>query len=322
MATDSNGYRSWNSAVFATTPFSTYSLGYLTSDFLDDDRLWESPQNNLGQFQSYISRLQNLSKEDCIYRYANPIAGHRDVFIVSENITMQDGLSFEMGNVNSSLIYNDTSVPGGIFWRFNTEWMCTAWPSDTQRSRVSCTRKHLHPYVDIWTVVTRDFTEGPPVWLKVAYCLSTGEDQPMEDKCALRVSKVILGFVTALNLLKCVCIAYTIHVHSRERMKNVSESTVPEERPKKTIARAVKTIFSREEPPERTAPYLVTIGDAIASFLQQESPQTANYIFATKKDFIRSGSWPTKIVNSGLNKPSIRWYRATSARRWLITLSL
>ncbi|KAF2832068.1 hypothetical protein CC86DRAFT_462450 [Ophiobolus disseminans] len=102
-----------------------------------------------------------------------------------------------------------------------------------------------------------------------------------------------MAIVTGLNLLKCVCITYTHYLHRR----------------------------SARESATKGPPYLVTIGDAIASFLQDEDKHTMGFNWATKRNFDKG--WPSKRPNRLISTPKSEfWFRAASKIRWGITMSL
>lgn len=301
-------------------------MGYLTRDFVNDIQPWHNATDGVGGLRQDLAGIQNLSAVDCITRYTQAVAGQRDVLLVSENFTMADGMSFDPDNINSSLIYSDRATHEGIYWRYNTEWLCSAFPGNGRRSRMTCTKQHLLPFSDVWTITTRVAHPAHPteglLWVKIAYCLTTDGPQSMEDKCGLRVSKAILAVVTVLNAVKCICIAYTARLHSQEHKRAEATSTAGTKVWNRTMTRAYRKLFKDKQHAEQPVPYLVTIGDAIASFLESPCRETEGHVFATKKDFCtaRDEAWPTSFFSP--NKASIRWYRAASVRRWLITLLL
>lgn len=67
--------------------------------------------------------------------------------------------------------------------------------------------------------------------------------------------------------------------------------------------------------------YLVTIGDAIASFLENEDKTTADLWLPARKDFEKS--WPDADANEfhQMSRP-VRWSHGATPRRWKVTISL
>ena len=150
------------------------------------------------------------------------------------------------------------------------------------------------PRAETWTL--RKNEKETELWSKVAYCLPANGPKFMEASCALRLSPAIMIIVTGLNLFKCVCIAYTAYLHSRATRASESRS-------------------------RKTPLYLVTIGDAMHSFLQSEDIHTRDLNCATKLDF--TGTWPTTRPHTLLSKSkSAHWFQAASRARWCITMSL
>jgi hypothetical protein len=120
------------------------------------------------------------------------------------------------------------------------------------------------------------------------------QSRPMDAACALRLSPAILYIVIGLNFLRCIYIAFSMYLYRYERRTSGVSQSVP---------------------------YLVTIGDAIASFLDEDDVYTKNLDLATKETF-RKG-WPSVRPGSlsSIQRPA-RWFSAASQRRWCITMSL
>lgn len=271
--------------------------------------------------------LGKLSRKDCIKRYTQRNAGLSSLLVVSANITGGHQESFDLGNPRSSLLFNKTQDEPGSDWAFQPYWMCSAWnvPADDN----SCTKQFLEPKADNWTLAgynwDRDWDGDSPsvgskriFWSKVDYCLPLRDQEPMDDRCTLRISTVILGFVSALNLLKVVCIFYTAHLHHEDW-----EKTLPQHH-RKGLLRAFKARFNSKESlyhghHGHTGPYLVTIGDAIVSFLEKEDIKTKGFIFATKATFNKPRPW--EEASSGLSLGECRWFRAASITHWAITIT-
>ena len=82
----------------------------------------------------------------------------------------------------------------------------------------------------------------------------------MGASCALPLSPLIMSLVTGLNLLKCVCITYTLYLHRSSTREPV-----------------IKTLNGPT--------YLTTIGNDVANFLQDEDEHTIDLNWATKQNF-------------------------------------
>ena len=64
-------------------------------------------------------------------------------------------------------------------------------------------------------------------------------------------------------------------------------------------------------------PTLVTIGDAIASFLDTPDTTTAEMCLKTRDDFNGKSGWDNSLPRSW-NPRSLLWFKAASIKRWLI----
>lgn len=205
---------------------------------------------------------------------------------------MLQGDSLDTANASSSLLKNFTSISNlGSDWSLNNDWMCTKWAPPGFLSSKACTKEFLLPQVDKWTLQV-DWDRS--IWPKVDSCIPLGEVHPMGDKCALRESSTILAIVTGLNLVKCICIAYTARLHNR---------------------------FSRtKKSQDHETLYLVTIGDAIASFLEHEDHRTKNMNLASKKEF--ENTWPDAQTSGKFENPiPTCWFWAASKSRWGVTMA-
>jgi hypothetical protein len=144
---------SWNSAVFAATPFSTYEVGIVTADYLEDSTPWHRPLSLLQSIHRNAARLERIDRATCISRYAGKVAGLADILIVSSSITMSQRLSDDRDYPESSLLSNFTTIEGlGTDWGLNSDWMCSAWAAWGHRSSMAYTEQFLMPYNKTWTL--------------------------------------------------------------------------------------------------------------------------------------------------------------------------
>ena len=63
---------------------------------------------------------------------------------------------------------------------------------------------------------------------------------------------------------------------------------------------------------------LVTLSDAISSFLEDPDPTTANCFFADKEDFTKKKWSLLRITTNEYAPKRYLWFRATSSRRWAV----
>jgi len=114
-------------------------------------------------------------------------------------------------------------------------------------------------------------------WTLFAHPISYCMVEPVTEECRLSFSLVIMLAVIAANLTKATIM--------------------------------VLTFWKLREPT------LVTIGDAVASFLEQPDPTTAGICLSTKRDIVK-GEWKKKIEKRWVPKRHF-WFRAASIKRWL-----
>ena len=288
----------WNSAFFAAKPSSLYRVAVVTSDYLADAGQWPTHNNQTLHMLQNTESLSQLNRTQCIERYISSTPGQKDVLVVAANITMKDQASLEGGASNSSLLYDLASFDNGPSWIWAATWLCSAFDQGPEsRPQSWCTADSLLSKEAEWTLKRYATNSNGPVdkslWVKVDYCLSAGVES-LDGFCALRFSAGILLLVCILNLGKCAAIYYTAYLHYRSDKASKEKAS------------------------------LVTIGDAVASFLAEKDPATENLPFASREDFTGK-EWPSKrspLSHPGPSLYRIRWFKAASYIRWLVMLTL
>ncbi|KAJ5355111.1 uncharacterized protein N7496_012323 [Penicillium cataractarum] len=271
----------WNSAIFESFPFISYTTVFVTDDYLTNNNPWgdvgddhtRAPQTNGREFD----RLNGTS---CIQRYMDPLSGAGDIVVLTNlldnSLTNNDSTSF----VKSFRIW-DTSN-----WDRLQTWI---YDSPDYPHRPYSERKLL-PYAGNWTVNV----EGQAI--PVEYCLG----QPVQDlsnRCGLHFNTTIMIIVCVMNFVKVLGVAYTwiqsLRAHRRER--RAYDSTAQEA--------------------------LVTIGDCMQSFLNRSDDHTRQMCLVSQFDFERgswhsnlaSRPWPGPLL--------IRKFTLASRRVWITTIS-
>jgi hypothetical protein len=174
---------------------------------------------------------------------------------------------------------------------------------------VACTEKFIASFAHTWTLRLWTGLEPDDVYtdvlVKVDYYLVMDEGRSIHSACALRVSPIILAIVTILTSFKCVCIAWTAYLYRRD-------CRTPYSSPKSARTNKLSN---------RASLHLVTVGDVIASFLEEEDNFTKGLDGAMKAMFL--GRWPVGRSDGSLPKPEpSHWFRAASKWRWFITMAL
>jgi hypothetical protein len=120
----------------------------------------------------------------------------------------------------------------------------------------------------------------------------------VEEHCKLQFLVQVMAAVIICNLLKVLCMFLTVWKYKTET--------------------------------------LVTVGDAIASFLDKPDPTTEGRCLSSKEDFVR-GPWAwgrrsnwnaVRILSDSPGAPQVwnpsvqRWWRAASLKRWISTMTL
>ena len=101
--------------------------------------------------------------------------------------------------------------------------------------------------------------------------------QRVEEHCSVQFSVVIMSIVIMANAVKSVCMFLTL--------------------------------WRQKQPP------LVTLGDAIQSFLRLSDPTTAHQCLASKNDFVNE-KWSRNVLP--WKRRRYFWFSGASTTRWLI----
>ena len=120
-------------------------------------------------------------------------------------------------------------------------------------------------------------TESADTWTVAGHVISYCMVETVVEECRLSFSLVIMLIVITANAIKATIMILTF-VKLRE-------------------------------------PTLVTIGDAIASFLDEPDPTTAGICLSTRED-IRKGKWKNQPAKQWVPKRHF-WFKAASIKRWL-----
>ena len=268
----------YNSAVFSTLAAVEYTVYAGSNDLVAGTNVnWSSPiigptpGHTLQELRN-ASSWQRLSNAECISAYGRPfVSSHGDLLAVSPDLNTSDPALY-IADMST-----DLAGSNGLPY----DWICasvsssncsintilktaTSWSLQNVTSTSEALKNGVYP------------TTNPPN-IAVDHCLSV----PVEERCRLQFSLVIMGVVIFCNLVKATCMFLTLFYH-------------------------------KSQP-------LVTLGDAIASFLQHRDPTTENMCLADKKTFIEDqwnyagGPWQAKRH---------KWFSGASKRRWYICNTL
>jgi hypothetical protein len=147
-----------------------------------------------------------------------------------------------------------------------------------------CTQDLISRFISNWTVA--DHRNGSIVngqgSVAVDYCLSAGLN-PSQEMCSVGFSSYIMWLVVAINALKCGFVIFTSWKSDK---------------------------FDA----------IVTLGDAIASFLQEPDHYTEKMCLANKRTFMGKTAWRPQFA-LWYNTKS-RWVDSVTKRRFWLTIGL
>lgn len=271
----------YNSTVLSTQISNEYNVYVASPILLSGTALnWSAPIDRFGSFGYHlktnnhplpltlddlrnISSWDRLSNEACIQAYSQTyITGRGDVLaITSETSTLNATRPVLQARYVGAFSTARTSA---------TDWICSAYAG------LSCDLNSIEAQASSWKL--NDTLSLSPkdlysVQYPVEYCLS----QPVQERCTLQLSLVIMAVVIVCNAVKLTSMVL--------------------------LLRQLKC-----------AP-LVTIGDAIESFMLDRDTTTQGMCWANKQTFV-SKQWGPSA------RPYLKqghfWFASASVRRWFI----
>lgn len=264
----------YNSAIFSTLAVQEYSVFATSSDLLNRvDLNWSSPVKTsagpaltLQDFRN-ASEWDKLENEQCIEAYGQRIVSARGNLLAVSSAVNASKLLLEIANTYGNASYSSDSSQA-------YDWICYDHQADrpVNYSLLWCDPSAIveREQAPSWTIT--DIVNGTNLY-QVEYCLS----RPVEKRCKVQFSFVIMGVVIVCNLVKMLCMLFTSY-------------------------------YLRSQP-------LVTIGDAIASFLQRIDPATKHMCIAGKMHFEQK-RWKRGPLTWANDTWS--WHSTVSFRRWWI----
>ena len=188
-------------------------------------------------------------------------------------------------NGNKTLLTNE--VAGGTIWYFEEYWICSSPEIYSAMMPGGCTQPVLERFYSNWTVASGDTSSSTDNSLgsgtvEVDHCLSAGLNDS-QNQCSVGFSTYIMGIVIAMNALKC---GFVFFVHWKSGKFGA----------------------------------IVTLGDAIASFLQEPDHHTEHMCLTTKRTFMGKAAWLPQALQWQPKKT--RWIGATTKRRFWITIGV
>ena len=185
-------------------------------------------------------------------------------------------------NYNRTMLVSE--VTGGLSWYFEEYWICSSRPTWLAMGGGGCTSDVIDPFISNWAVAefknSTNFMGNGAV--PVDHCLSGGIN-PSQEMCSVGFSSYIMFLVVVVNALKCGLVGFT----------------------------AWKT---------GKLDAIVTLGDAISSFLREPDHQTEKMCLSTKRSFTGKANWQPQAHVWQLTK--LRWVHSVTKRRFGLTVSL
>ena len=244
------------------------------------------------------NRFQRLDNIDCIDAYATTLQTHRgDLLVVAKSDDIVWGNQIDNYRTDDDYLNNENSA---VFWTYSLtsgweyvpqdtfQWICSNYPDADPSSRnpKSCDAvvDEIRNSAQNWTISS--MTEHSPSAFGFYYMRGPIQyclRERKESECRVLWSVPIASLVTALNFIKAILI---FHVALR----------------------------IREQP-------LMTMGDAVVSFLKQPDPWTRNMCLASSKN-IESARDNFIAGPKRWTRRTYRWKDATSLTRRISTFTV
>ena len=281
----------YNSAVFSTLSTRQYDAFVVTSDFLNGAPFnFTTTQNHgadidgspylrniLQEYQNNQASLVKLENKQCVETYTAPIiSAYSDLFLVSSDLHATNSLLTLYPYAYSQLINN-------IYNQQNPD----EGDSDN-RVNIFCMMDLICDEAGIVTNPQNlSFVSSEMLFSSHNHVNGTIPglsfidyclSKPVAEHCKLQFSVAIMIVVIICNMIKTVC---------------------------------MNIILWKQDPEP-----LVTLGDAIASFLDRHDVTTRRNCIAGRTRFEDSRYWG--LLLSRWDLKGSRWYRAASLKRWIV----
>ncbi|KAI9675682.1 MAG: hypothetical protein M1817_001049 [Caeruleum heppii] len=272
----------FNSAIFSALAVNNYRVIVATKDF-EDGAASGKPDVDVAALQDRAKSLTRLDNRQCISEYAQPwLSRRRDVILVTNRTSSpEQGALMAITNVDFSVqVESSEDVTRWICKYSDIGWGIEGEMCSTHLAELVSAAESWH-YMSPepgYTALARnwDIDEWlhPEAYERVPIEYCLSEE--VEEACSLQYSLYIMLIVIACNVGKMVAMAVTI--------------------------------FGINFRP------LITVGDAIASFLEVPDAETKGVCTSNKRDFSRYR--PIDRKPSPWHQARQRWARAASVRRW------
>lgn len=288
--------------MFTSIPWVSYPIVYATSDVIETGDNWAlshpivpfnlprpsanreppDPVSNKYQNFSTVYALHDQAKGFTRWERKDCLQEYIDPLKSTRALLLVASNVTAAENNGSSLI--GTWISGWYPWNRDNQWICRVSDMDSPHFKKWCTWGRASQYIDEW-VVRYDHTS-----MLVDHCL-VGEAGNNDQRCGLHYSAYILPIVCTSILGEGLLILWTW-----SRLRN------PEKNPR------VKT--------------LITMGDAVAEFLEQPSSveasetYTSNGVVTPRLNAvgIQTGPWSSER--------RVSWLKAVDVKTWIYSLLL
>ena len=278
----------YNSAIFSSLSTNMYNIFLVSSDFLDGAPFNVSPMLSsevldltliLQGYQNNQTSLVRLENKACLQAYTAPIiSANSDLLVVSTYSNSTNSLLYWDVDQDSQLIRDSTvDASGGHANNCSLSILLLT----------NCDPSGVINNAQDWSIRIGNGTQLAISYEVVSSPLNETKEietrvqyclsKREEEHCKLQFSLAIMIVVIICNLIKTICMS--------------------------SIA------WKQDLEP------LVTLGDAIASFLDRPDVTTDGSCIAGKTQFIKGRSWGLHL--SRWDPKLLRWFRAASLRRWL-----
>lgn len=268
----------YNSAVFSELSTHQYDAFLLSSTFLSG-ALPNSTgfEGSLREYQKNGQLTNNITSRECMQIYtASTIPEHSDVLIITSYENWSNPLLFHAA-MSSKLVSSRHGIPSMNDWACENSTCITGQLCPDKPSLYD-----QHPGCLERPKMNCKLEESIPkndstTWFLNGYPIQYCLARPMAAQCKLRFSFVIMIIVIGCNLIKTICLAFVASKGSSQP--------------------------------------LLTIGDAIESFLATPDPTTRASCTPGRTEFEDTALWGR--ISPGTWRPQ-RWLKAVSGGRWLV----
>ncbi|KAH8817577.1 hypothetical protein DL96DRAFT_1622786 [Flagelloscypha sp. PMI_526] len=250
-----------------------------------------------GYIQEHISEFRRLDNRECITAYTQRILSDRsNLVLVTSTTPRDDSFAAAYGNKcqnpEADIIQEGTGyLHPAVFCHQNSSlftvipWRAELWTNSANDPNSTAPFTWICNYDSACGTLYQGIRDHASTWTAFGFAIDHCLSQTSENQCSFNAATSLLIVVIIFNVFKVAAVGYTLHA-------------------------------LQDKP-------LITIGDAIESFLVQRDSYTTGKHLLTAQD-VRSKGFSSSVAAESHWDPAVsgdvrlKWWRSSSKMRWSV----